>query len=115
MPLPRLEDLDRRLDRTTTDILGDTIRYKPASSPAYTAIAAFLDYRGMEVSFSGAEVVAQDIKVSVLKADVPAKPNGEVRVILPKIPGRTFKPLNVDDDESGTSWVFQLKDVKPLA
>jgi len=115
MPLPRLEDMDRILDRATTDILGDTIRYRPANAPQFASVRVIPDYRDAAVSFGGGEVIAQDISLSVLMVDVPAKPNDAVRLQLPKVPNRTFKPINVRRDQSGTSWVFELKDVNSNA
>lgn len=115
MPLPRLEDLDQILDRTTTDVLGDTILYRPAGAPVYASLSAIVDYRDGEMPFEGGAVVAQDIKVSVLMVDVPAKPSNLVRLQLGKIAGRTFRPNNVRRDESGTGWEFELKDVPTSA
>ncbi|HUD29725.1 MAG TPA: hypothetical protein VMQ93_12690 [Novosphingobium sp.] len=115
MPLPRLEDLDRLLDRTTTDVLGDTIRYRPANAPVFGTISAVVDYRDGAVAFGGGEVMAQDVKVSVLMVDVPAKPSKDVRVQLPKIPGRTFRPIGTRRDEAGTNWEFEVQDVATSA
>lgn len=111
MPLPRLEDLDRLLDRTTTDVLGDTILYRPAGATVYGSLSADVNYRDGSVPFGGGDVIAQDVKVAVLMVDVPAKPGRDDRIQLPKIPGHTFRPLNPRRDESGTGWEFELKDV----
>lgn len=110
MPLPRLEDMDRILDRTTTDLLGDTIRYRPANAPVFGTLSADVIYVDGEMPFDGGQVIAQDITVSVLMVDVPAKPGKAVRLQLPKIAGRTFRPINVRRDKMGTSWEFELKD-----
>jgi hypothetical protein len=115
MPMPRLEDLDRILDRTTTDVLGDRIVYRPAGAPLYASLSAIVDYRDGQVPFGGGEVVAQDIKVNVLIVDTPTRPSKDVRLQLPKIAGRTFRPINVRRDEPGTGWEFELQDVPTSA
>ncbi|MGF7152618.1 hypothetical protein [Novosphingobium gossypii] len=115
MPLPRLEDMDRILDRITTDALGDTIRYRPAGEPAYGTLSADVNYVDGELPFDGGQVIAQDVTVSVLMVDVPAKPGRGVRLQLPKVTARTFHPINVRRDRMGTSWMFELKDVNSNA
>jgi hypothetical protein len=47
--------------------------------------------------------------------DVPAKPGRGVTLELPKVPNRTFRPVNVRRDQMGTSWAFELKDVNSNA
>lgn len=106
-----LESLTTDLDRACMDTLGDTISYKAAGAGTFSDVLAHADYRDSARSFDGAEVIAQDMRFAVLMSDVPAKPTGEVRVQLPKVAGRTFKPVGVGRDESGTHWEFDLKDV----
>lgn len=115
MPIPRLEDLDQILDRKTTDYLGDTVRYRPAGAPVFGSISADVKYVDGELPFDGGEVIAQDITVSVLMVDVPSKPGRGVTLELPKVPNRTFRPINVRRDQMGTSWAFELKDVNSNA
>lgn len=110
MPLPTLESQIFRLNRACVDILGETIQYKP-SGGAYGAIQAHVDYRDASKAFQGAEAVTQDMTIQVLIADVPTRPSGQCRVTLAKVPGRTFKPIAIRRDESGTHWEFELKDV----
>ena len=111
MPLPRLQDVDALLDRTCVDVLGDTIRYRVAGAPGFIDLPAHVDYADKLRSIESVDAVDQDIRVELLKADVPAKPGKLVRIELPLLPGRTFHPINVGNNASGTHWAFDLKDV----
>ena len=111
MPLPRLQDIDALLDRTCVDVLGDTIQYRATGAAEFTGISAHVDYADKLRSIEGVEAVDQDMRVELLKADVPAMPAAAVRIRLPLLPGRTFKPVNVGPNSSGTHWAFDLEDV----
>jgi hypothetical protein len=106
-----LETLTPGLDRVVMDTLGDTIRYKAVGAPAYVETLAHGDYRDQAQELEGAQVMAQDMRFAVLKADVPVKPTKAARIQLPKIAGATFCPVNVGNDESGTHWEFDLQRV----
>ena len=99
------------LDRTCVDVLGDTIQYRAATAPAYATLSAYVDYADKPRAIERMEAIDQDIRIELLKDDVPAKPGNLVRIQLPLLPGRTFKPINVGSDESGSHWAFDLKDV----
>ncbi|MBB4859635.1 hypothetical protein HNO88_002964 [Novosphingobium chloroacetimidivorans] len=111
MPLLRLQDVDALLDRTCVDVLGDTIQYRIAGATAFTAVSAHVDYADKLRSIEGVEAVDQDMRVELLKSDVPSKPGALWRIQLPALPARTFKPVNVGSDASGSHWAFDLKDV----
>ena len=112
MPLPNLESLEAGLDRACADVLGDTISYKAVGQADFALIKAHLDYREIAEGLSSSiEVIAQDMRVSMLRADVPVRPGSGVRIRLPKVPDRTFKPIAARLGESGTHWEFELKDV----
>ena len=49
--------------------------------------------------------------VEVQISDLPQRPADADRITLAKVSGRTFKPINVGRDRSGTHWVFELKRV----
>lgn len=88
-------------------IIGDTISYKPASG-SFGPIEGFVDYGDQAMSYDGAQVIAQDIKVEIAKAAVPAKPDSTCQLQLPKAPGLMFKPVNIGTDPSGNCWVFAV-------
>lgn len=111
MALPRLEDLDAIVNRIVADVVGDAIQYRAAGASSYSTLSAHVDYRDEVKAFDGASAMAQDIRVEMLIADVPVKPNGDVRITLPKRPGKVFKPINANYDQSGEHWAFELKDV----
>lgn len=68
----------------------------------------YVDYADALRDMETGRIVEQDISVEVLIADVPTKPNGNCRVILGKIPGLTFKPINVRRDKGGAHWQFEV-------
>lgn len=110
MALPTLESFDTLLDRTCADVLGDAIQYA-ADGVTFAAKQAHVDYADAARAMDTAEVFEQDMTLAMVKADVPARPTGAVRITLPKVAGKTFKPVNVRNDASGTHWVFELKEV----
>lgn len=110
MTLPTLDDLTPALDRISVDLLGDPIEYA-ADGSAFEGATAFVDYRDASKAFEGAQAIEQDVTVSLLKADVPARPAATARLRLPKLAGKTFKPINVRSDTSGTHWEFEVKEV----
>ena len=111
MPLPRLQDVDALLDWVCVNVFGDTILYRIAGAADFKTIAAHVDYADKLRSIEGVEAVDPDMRVELLKADVPSKPGAVWRIQLPLLPGRLFKPVNVGSDISGSHWAFDLKDV----
>lgn len=110
MPLPTLESLAPAIDRLCADVLGDTIEYRAVGSPTYAPTRAFVDYRDGTREYAGAQLVMQSPRVTVLKVDVPAKPNRDVRVKLARRAGKMFRPTNVTTDSSGTHWEFDCEE-----
>lgn len=108
MPLPNLDDWTDRLDERCRDYLGETIQYA-ASGTIYVPEKAHVDYRDMAQQMQVGEAIAQDISVSLMKSDVPAKPRANTRLQLSKRPGKTYRPINVRSDESGTHWEFEVQ------
>lgn len=111
MARPTLDDLTASIDRNCVDLLGDTVSYA-ADGATFADVQAYVNYRDAEKAFEGAQVIQQDITVSgMLKVDVPAEPMGTARIRLARLSGVTFKPINVRNDESGTGWEFEVKQV----
>lgn len=110
MTLPDLESLTPALDRACADVLGDTIQYA-ADGEHYVPLKAEVDYRDAAKALDGATAIEQDIQVSVLKVDVPVKPDAAVRITLTRRPGVTFRPYSPRTDQSGTGWEFEVKAV----
>lgn len=107
MAIPNLNDWTATLDEVCRDYLGETIQYKPAGG-SFGDVTAHVDYRDMIKAFEAGQAVAQDIGLSLMKADVPAKPTRDCRVQLARLPGLTFRPINVRSDESGTHWECEV-------
>lgn len=111
MPLPTLESLDARLDSTCSTVLGDLISYTPASTGVAVDIKVFGDFRDAQRAFEGSAVIEQDMSMELLASLVPAKPNKDDRITLPKFGAQKYRPSNVRRDESGNYWEFELKAV----
>jgi len=115
MGLPRLTAFDGMLDSVTMETLGETIQYRLGGSSEWLSLAAIVDYSDQTRSIEGVDVVDQNIRVSIMKSSVPAKPSNADRIRLAKRPGSTFKPIKPGSDSSGSDWVFDVKDVMPGA
>jgi len=103
-----LEDMEGALyGEPLHSVIADTISYKPAIG-SFFDLQCFVDYTDQARSFDGAQVIEQDILIEVAKSSVPAKPDSQCRVQLPKHPGLIFKPVSVGTDKSGNCWVFEL-------
>ena len=83
--------------------VGDSIVYDGGT------IKGFIDHE--EMNRGGIGAIEQDMSVQILRSDVPARPGSTNRITLPKLPGKTFKPVNVRMDDGATWWVFDLKEV----
>ncbi|MFC4255387.1 hypothetical protein GRI97_08110 [Altererythrobacter xixiisoli] len=109
MALPNFAAFAARLRRTSVDVLGDAIQYRAAGSVAFVSLQAHVDYRDLAQGFDASQVIEQNIQISVIKTDVPAKPSKDARITLPKAPGLLFRPENVRSNKSGTRWDFELR------
>ena len=111
MPPPNLSDFTDALDERVRDYLGETIQYA-ADGITFAGVKAHVFYRDMLKPLDVGDAIAQDITIEgLLKSDVATKPNGTARVTLARLPGKTFKAINVRTDDSGTGWDFELQRV----
>lgn len=104
---PYLSDVEADLDQTVMAALGDTVRYRPVGG-VFADKRAYVEFPETLFSPDTGTMIAQDIMVDILKTDVPAKPTGSCRITLGKVPGKTFKPVNVRSDKSGAHWQFEV-------
>lgn len=107
MAMPDLESVTARLDAETVTLLGDTITYVGLPAP----IKAFVDHSEGRHDFGYSAATVQDMRLQVRVSDVPARPDATNRIQLPKIPGKTYAPRDVQLSEGGTFWDFGLKEV----
>lgn len=103
MAIPTLNSLTPLLNASTLGLLGDLLGYDGDT------INGFVDHA--EQVHGGIGAVEQDITVQISIADVPTRPGGSNRITLPSYAGRIFKPVGVSTDDSGTFWVFALKEM----
>ena len=88
-------------------LLGDSIRYRPGAG-VWRSFNAYVDYSDQLRSIDGAQLVEQNMTLSVLIAQIPAKPTGSARIELSAKPGKIYRPVNVGRDASGTHWTCEL-------
>lgn len=103
---PTLESLqDEWLDPQCMAALGDAIQYKPAGG-SFAPLRAYVDYGEALREIETGKIIDQEIGVEMLMADAAEKPSGACRVMLGRLPGLIFKPVNVMIGRSGTHWAF---------
>lgn len=103
-----LEDMEGAfLDAPCMAALGDSIRYM-AVGGSFVAMLAYVDHAEGSRPLGTGEVIEQDMSVQVLRSDVPVRPSSACRVTVGKVPGKTFKPVNVRRDTTGQFWEFEL-------
>lgn len=111
MTIPDLESLDAMLDDACSTKLGDTILYTSSDCGEERYLKAYVNHRDGDRTFDSATVIEQDMSIQILATKLSGKPNSLDRIVLPKLPSHTFKPINVRRDESGNHWEFELKEV----
>lgn len=111
MTFPNLEDIgDDFLDRRVMDSLGDSMSYA-APGGVFSPIRGFVDFGEQERDLETGKIIAQEIAVEVLRADVPVRPSSASRVIIKQYGTQTFKPVNVRLSEDGRHWLFEVEKV----
>lgn len=102
-----LEELESGMDASCMSILGDSITYRPVSGPA-KSIKAYVSFEELARALEVGQAIQQAMTCEVQRSDVAVRPSDACRITLAKVPGKTFKPVNVSLDRSGTHWLFEL-------
>lgn len=111
MTFPRLEDLqDSFLDRKVMDSLGDSISYQPPGG-SYVPLRAYVDFGEQERDLETGKIIAQEISLEVLRADVPVRPSASSRLTITQYGSQVFRPVNVRLAEDGQHWLFEVEKV----
>ncbi len=105
------DKLTDRMDALHAKKMQDKIRYVTAAGIVMKDLGCFVDYEDGSLDIGAGQLVDQDISIEIPKSSVPAEPSGAVRIQLPRISGRTFKPGEVKTDQNGTHWVITLREV----
>lgn len=98
------------MDAECMTILGDSITYRRASGPTLS-LKAYVNFEEVARSIDIGQAIEQAMLVEIRISDLPQRPAPADRITLGKVPGITFKPINVGRDRSGTHWAFELKRV----
>lgn len=111
MTFPRLEDIeDSFLNRKVMDSLGDSISYKPLGG-SYAPIRGYVDFGEQERDLETGKIIAQEISVEVMRADVPVRPSATSRLTITQYGAQIFRPVNVRLSEDGRHWLFEVEKV----
>lgn len=110
MALKTLSEMMPSVAATARTVLGHDVLYTPAGGAAQT-IKTQGDYSPNMLNGEVSVGIDQDIELMVLKTDLAAMPADGDRITLPRVPGKTFKPVNVHHDETAEHWLFNLKRV----
>lgn len=105
-----LETHTAALDRACMATLGETIAYA-ADGATYVNKMAHVDYREGQTAYDRSPAIHQDISMTVLREDVAVRPPRSARIMLARMTGQVFSPVNVKLDQSGTHWEFDLQKV----
>lgn len=102
-----LEALDDALESTTRETVGDTISYKPTGGVA-ADILAIVDYGDETERFAGTRLTTGEVAVEIPLSIAPTR-DATAEFVLPKRPGETFVPKQIQLDETGMNWLVVLK------
>ena len=105
-----LEELEPGMDAECMSILGDSITYRRASGPTLS-LKAYVNFEEVARSIDIGQAIEQAMTAEIKVSDLPQRPALADRITLAKVSGRTFQPINVSRDRSGTHWIFDLKKV----
>lgn len=97
-----LEDMRGGVDLTARQSLSHPIKYN-----GRTVYVQGNYEDGLLSGIAGASI-KQDIEMMILKSDMPAMPLPIHRIQTPRVPNALFKPVNVQSDETGAHWLFNL-------
>lgn len=105
-----LDELTGEIDATCMALLGEDILFSRAAGP-FTTVRAHVYYRDAVRDLVSGKMSEQDIMCIVQVSALAAKPTMADRIRLPKRAGKTYRPVNVVADDSGTHWEFDLQTV----
>jgi hypothetical protein len=107
---PRLSDIEPMMHSQCMDANSHDIYYTPVGGSRRT-LCVQGNYEDGVVTAGFSAAVEQKIELMVMKTDVPARPSKGVRITLPRVPGKMYEPVDVQDDATGYHWLFNLKAV----
>jgi hypothetical protein len=110
--MPDLESMTGDAFARIDEKLGNTMTVTPQGGSPVT-FKGNVDFGEDVLDFGGpgARAVAQTMTADYAMTWVAGKPGKGWRVTFAAIAGRTFEPLNARADETGSRWVFELKEL----
>jgi len=109
MNYARLEDYAPAADALGRTMLGVTTTITMAGRTY--SLQTHGNFEDGTINAGTSMAVRQEIEMMVLKTDLPAKPDAATRIRVAARPGDLFKPANVQNDDTGRHWLFNLMQV----
>jgi hypothetical protein len=106
----RLSDLEPLMNAQCRDALAHPIEYKPVNRPWKTLYVQG-NYEDGNISTGFSAAIEQQIELMAVKTDLATRPASGDRLRLPRVPGKLFQPVNVQNDDTGDHWLFNVKQV----
>lgn len=107
MPLPSLEDFEPTLNRTSIDVLGDSIEFQLAGG-TFVPMKAYGEFAEALRDIATGSVISQDITLQMLAEDLPRRPIKSDRVRVTRLGATIYEPVNVRRSQDGKHWEFEL-------
>lgn len=92
------------------DVLAHAIEYKPVGRP-WTTLYVQANYEDGNISTGYSAAIEQQIELMAVKTDLATRPASGDRIKLPRVPNKLFQPVNVQNDDTGDHWLFNVKQV----
>jgi hypothetical protein len=92
------------------DRLAHAIEYQPAGR-AWRIVYVQGNYEDGNISTGFSAAIEQQIELMIVKTDLATRPASGDRIRLPRIAGKLFAPVNVQSDDTGDHWLFNVKQV----
>lgn len=105
-----LSDITPLMNRQAKETLGHLVTYKLANGQV-RKLRVQASYEDGTINTGISTGIIQEIEMMVLREDMPSMPSKGDRITTPYRPGDLFQPTNVQSDEGGEHWLFNLKKV----
>ena len=98
------------MNKQAKETLGHLVTYKLANGQVLS-LRVQANYEDGTINTGVSTGIIQDIEMMVLRTDLKSMPSKGDRIVTPYRRGDIFQPTNVQSDEGGEHWLFNLKKV----
>lgn len=108
--MTNLRDQTAAIDAAVNSTLGDEITYTAAGGGPRT-FDAWVEFNTEHIG-AGSRSTLYEVTIEVPKTLVPAPSVNDDRITVAIRPGQTYKPADVQEDETGANWRIPLSRVR---